>query len=297
MERSNTHPITHEQQTIKAGSIDWNAVITSLQQTINNLHITRGYRDDRISELGDRVELLEKKLLEVGIKVDDDAHLVDDEEEEEHPKCVDIEYDCPKCGINRGKHDVSKHNRLIPCESDGEDDEEEEEEHPKCVDCDNLASINKYYPNDTYCVSSQKYWTLCEECFKKDQEDEEEEDEDDWEDITHCSRSRRHCHLKYTKKNNIVSTKLQMAGGGSHAWWYVLNWDNPENEPDVYIKTLNELTHTQKTLILRKEQWGQSVKLVEFDSDLREENDEYQYHRFTITDDLYDAVEEEEEED
>ena len=253
MERSNTHPITHEQQTTKkAGSIDWNAVITSLQQTINHLHITRGYRDDRISELGDRVELLEKKLLEVGIKVDDDAHLVDDEEEEEHPKCVD---------------------------------------------CDNLASINKYYPNDTYCVSSQKYWTLCEECFKKDQEDEEEEDEDDWEDITHCSRSRRHCHLKYTKKNNIVSTKLQMAGGGSHAWWYVLNWNNPENEPDVYIKTLNELTHTQKTLIIRQEQWGQSVKLVDFDSDLPEENDEYHYHRFTITDDLYDAVEEEEEED
>ena len=130
MERSNTHPITDEQQTIKAGSIDWNAVITSLQQTINNLHITRGYRDDRISELEDRVELLEKKLLEVGIKVDDDAHLVDDEEEEP----FDIEYDCPKCGINRGKHDVSKHNRLIPCESDGEDDEEEDEEQEvKCV--------------------------------------------------------------------------------------------------------------------------------------------------------------------
>ena len=166
MERSNTHPITHEQQTTKkAGSIDWNAVITSLQQT-----------------------------------------------------------------------------------------------------------INKYYPNS----SAGKYWTLCEECFKKDQEDEEEEDEDDWEDITHCSRSRRHCHLKYTKKNNIVSTKLQMAGGGSHAWWYVLNWNNPENEPDVYIKTLNELTHTQKTLILRfdKRDRCESVKLVEFDSELPEEDDE-----------------------
>ena len=83
MERSLTHPITDdEQQTIKAGSIDWNAVITSLQQTIEHDKVTRGYRDDRISELEDRVELLEKKLLEVGIKVDDDAHLVDDEEEE-----------------------------------------------------------------------------------------------------------------------------------------------------------------------------------------------------------------------
>ena len=37
----------------------------------------------------------------------------------------DIEYDCPKCGHNRGHHDVSKRNRLIPCESDGEGDEEE----------------------------------------------------------------------------------------------------------------------------------------------------------------------------
>ena len=127
---------------------------------------------------------------------------------------------------------------------------------------------------------------ICEPC----DEDEEEEDEDDWEDITHC-------HLTYTKKNNIVKSELQMAGGGSHAWWYVLSWDNCEDEPDVYIKTLNEVTHTQKTLIVRQEQWGQSVKLVEFDSELREENDEYHYHRFTITDDLYDAVEEEEEDE
>ena len=40
----------------------------------------------------------------------------------------DIEYDCPKCGCNRGNHDVSKRNRLIPCESDGEGDDEEEKE-------------------------------------------------------------------------------------------------------------------------------------------------------------------------
>jgi len=58
------------------------------------------------------------------------THPITDDEEEP----FDIEYDCPKCGINRGKHDVSKRNRLIPCESDGEDDEEEDEEQEvKCV--------------------------------------------------------------------------------------------------------------------------------------------------------------------
>ena len=163
------------------------------------------------------------------------THPITDYEEEP----FDIEYDCPICGINRGKHDVSKRNYLIPCESDGEDDEEEEEE-------------------------------------------------DDWEDITHC-------HLTYTKKNNTVSTKLQMAGGGSHAWWYVLYWKSSEEQPEVYIETLNEVTHTKKTLIVRQEQWGQSVKLVDFCTELPRNNDEYHYHCFTITDDLYDATEEEDE--
>ena len=37
----------------------------------------------------------------------------------------DEEYDCPVCGCDRGDHDISKNNRLIPCESDGEEEEEE----------------------------------------------------------------------------------------------------------------------------------------------------------------------------
>ena len=37
----------------------------------------------------------------------------------------DIETDCPSCGCDRGKHDVSKRNFLIPCESDGEWDDED----------------------------------------------------------------------------------------------------------------------------------------------------------------------------
>ena len=48
-------------------------------------------------------------------------------------------------------------------------EEEEEEERPKCIDCDNLASLNQYYPNGDH---EEKYWTMCEECFKKDQEEE-----------------------------------------------------------------------------------------------------------------------------
>lgn len=44
-----------------------------------------------------------------------------------------------------------------------------DEEPPKCVDCDNIASINEYYPNGDY---KEKYWTLCEECFKKEQDEE-----------------------------------------------------------------------------------------------------------------------------
>jgi hypothetical protein len=50
---------------------------------------------------------------------------------------------------------------------------DEEEEPPKCVDCDNIASINEYYPNGDY---EEKYWTLCKECFKKDQEESESEE-------------------------------------------------------------------------------------------------------------------------
>ena len=56
-----------EQTTKKAGSIDWNAYIDSLQQTIKQNEVVRSRCDDRISELEDRVEELEIKLLEAGI--------------------------------------------------------------------------------------------------------------------------------------------------------------------------------------------------------------------------------------
>ena len=65
--------------------------------------------------------------------------------------------------------------------------EEEECTVFKCIDCDNPAAINEYYPNGDY---EGKYWTLCEECYRKDQEesDEEEDDEDDVDIVFKCSR-------------------------------------------------------------------------------------------------------------
>ena len=77
----------------------------------------------------------------------------------------------------------------------------------------------------------------CESDGEDGEEDDEDEwdsdDEGDWDDITHCA-------TEYTKMNNNVSTKLQMAGGGSHAWWYVLYWKSGADEPEVYIETLSQ---------------------------------------------------------
>lgn len=67
MERSNTYHEEEEQTTKKAGSIDWNAYIYSLQQTIKQNQVVRSRCHDRISELEDIVEELENRLLEAGI--------------------------------------------------------------------------------------------------------------------------------------------------------------------------------------------------------------------------------------
>ena len=50
--------------------------------------------------------------------------------------------------------------------------------------------------------------------------------EDEWEDITHCG-----------KLTPTITATLCMAGGGSHAWNYVLEWTNLHvDEPRVYIE-------------------------------------------------------------
>ena len=112
------------------------------------------------------------------------------------------------------------------------------------------------------------------------------DEDDEYLDISSCDPT-------YTKNNGIVSTKLCMAGGGSHAWWYVIEWKNGDDEPNVFITTLyKEKEHTNKTLIIRDDGSScQSVKLVDFDSELPEEND-YEYSRYCIGD-MYDELEEE----
>jgi len=108
------------------------------------------------------------------------------------------------------------------------------------------------------------------------EKEEEDDEEEDWEDITACV-------LTYTIKKDIISTELQMAGGGSHSWWYVLEWVNTDDdEPNVFITTLYEKKQpTNKTLILRAEGNGvEEVKLVNKGEDLPEDDDDYTYHRF-----------------
>jgi hypothetical protein len=77
---------------------------------------------------------------------------------------------CPYEGYCFGELKEQFEGKPYICEgcSTGIGVQEKEQEPPKCVDCDNIASINEYYPNGDH---KEKYWTLCEECFKKDQEE------------------------------------------------------------------------------------------------------------------------------
>jgi len=118
-----------------------------------------------------------------------------------------------------------------------------------------------------------------------------EEDNEEWESISHLEP-------KYIKrKDGIITTELQMAGGGKHAWWYVCEWDD-WCDPVVYIETLYNTTLTDKTLILRQDvdygyEW---VKLVERDYELPEEDD-YFYCPYGVYCDIEDEEEEEEQEE
>tara|TARA_R110000737_G_scaffold1092_1_gene3243 strand:+ start:126 stop:638 length:513 start_codon:yes stop_codon:yes gene_type:complete len=109
----------------------------------------------------------------------------------------------------------------------------------------------------------------------------DDDDDDDWNDITFCDP-------KFIKEfvgiydMMRVSIQLDVAGGGSHAWSYVLKWYNDYDEPLVYITTpfTNVLEQTNQTLILRDDGCGcQEVKLVEFNSELPEDGD-YTYHNY-----------------
>ena len=53
----------------------------------------------------------------------------------------------------------------------------EEEKPPKCLYCDDVASLNEYFPNGDH---PHKYWNLCKICFNKEVNDEEDDDEFCW---------------------------------------------------------------------------------------------------------------------
>ena len=118
-----------------------------------------------------------------------------------------------------------------------------------------------------------------------------DDDDDDWNDITFCDPK----YIKlYEEEEMRVSIQLDVAGGGSHAWSYVLKWYNDEDEPLVYITTpfTNVLEQTNQTLILRDDGCGcQEVKLVEFNSELPEDGD-YTYHNY-ICYNYYDIIDQE----
>ena len=103
----------------------------------------------------------------------------------------------------------------------------------------------------------------------KNDEEDEEKDDDEWEDITHCVFKPQ------------VTLELQIAGGGSHAWSYVLTWNDSESDqPRVLIKNLEGIKDTDKTAIIRHQGRCSGIKLVDFDEELPEDTDEVTYSPF-----------------
>ena len=70
-------------------------------------------------------------------------------------------------------------------------------------------------------------------------------DEDEWDDITHCVQRVRNGKMM-----------LDVAGGGSHAWSYVLKWNPETNQTDVYTWSMpfadgGEVLQANKQLLCR----------------------------------------------
>jgi len=96
-----------------------------------------------------------------------------------------IAFDCHTCG--RGiVRDSEEHDHSC-CDEDNEDNwyccecfhdfivkKEASQQAPKCdtKNCECFAAKNKYYPNS----EGGEFWTLCEKCYKEDQEEDEEEE-------------------------------------------------------------------------------------------------------------------------
>ena len=76
--------------------------------------------------------------------------------EKEYTVTVTETKTCDICGCDRGHHEVSKRNYLIPCESDGEWSEDEEQ---KCDNCE-------YVGDDLYELkgTGSDLWHYCGKC-------------------------------------------------------------------------------------------------------------------------------------
>ena len=120
--------------------------------------------------------------------------------------------------------------------------------------------------------------------YDSDRHDDEDDDDDDdgvdedegWDEVYGCT---------YSNEHDINSAELVMAGGGSHAWWYIAEWVDDDGDPDddadpkVFIKTLTEDKRpTGKTLIVRN---NRQVKLVDFDYNFPDDDDN-EYSRFDV---------------
>lgn len=100
--------------------------------------------------------------------------------------------------------------------------------------------------------------------------------DDGWEDCSSCVPRVR------------ITAEYVMAGGGSHAWSYVLEWKNRDDEePTVFVRDLQgKEKQDGQTLIVRSHVGGgcEDFRLVPFGSALPEETDEFVYHRMPCPD-------------
>ena len=100
-------------------------------------------------------------------------------------------------------------------------------------------------------------------------------DEENWYDVSYCS-------YEANEQGEVV---LDISGGGSNAWSYVLKWDedDEEDEPNVYLWSYpfgeNKKLIRGKTLVVRSELESacQSVAEVDKGYEREEEDDDYCY--------------------
>ena len=108
-----------------------------------------------------------------------------------------------------------------------------------------------------------------------DYENNNDNDSDEeWDDIT------------YFNIKPKITTELTMAGEGSHAWSYIIEWENKnDEEPKVYIERYpfkNKELQNDKIIRIRtdRESGYQSIKLFNYNDDIPEDNVRYEYCPF-----------------